>query len=126
MPFGGAGPLHATALAAQLGIERILCPRACGVLSALGLAAAALRAATRPAPSRRRASSALLARARAQLGAEPRARARAATRFATAASPSSSPSTPPPDAARTSLRERFEAAHEREFGYRDATRRSSW
>jgi N-methylhydantoinase A len=43
MPFGGAGPLHAAALAGQLGIERILCPRACGVLSALGLAAAAPR-----------------------------------------------------------------------------------
>jgi N-methylhydantoinase A len=43
MPFGGAGPLHAAALAEALGIERILCPRACGVLSALGLAAAAPR-----------------------------------------------------------------------------------
>jgi N-methylhydantoinase A len=40
MPFGGAGPLHAGALACELGIERILCPGACGVLSALGLAAA--------------------------------------------------------------------------------------
>ena len=43
LPFGGAGPLHATALATQLGIRRILCPRASGVLSALGLAAAAPR-----------------------------------------------------------------------------------
>jgi N-methylhydantoinase A len=43
MPFGGAGPLHAAALAEELGIERILCPRASGVLSALGLAAAAPR-----------------------------------------------------------------------------------
>jgi N-methylhydantoinase A len=30
-------------MAAELGIERVLCPRACGVLSALGLAAAAPR-----------------------------------------------------------------------------------
>jgi N-methylhydantoinase A len=37
LPFGGAGPLHACAIAAELGIERILCPRAGGVLSALGL-----------------------------------------------------------------------------------------
>jgi N-methylhydantoinase A len=44
MPFGGAGPLHAAALAQALGIDRILCPRACGVLSALGLAGAAPRA----------------------------------------------------------------------------------
>ncbi len=43
MPFGGAGPLHAAALARQLGISRVLCPRASGVLCALGLAAAAPR-----------------------------------------------------------------------------------
>jgi N-methylhydantoinase A len=43
MPFGGAGPLHAASMATELGIERVLCPRACGVLSALGLAAAAPR-----------------------------------------------------------------------------------
>ena len=43
MPFGGAGPLHAAALARELGISRVLCPRASGVLSALGLAAAAAR-----------------------------------------------------------------------------------
>lgn len=43
MPFGGAGPLHACSMAQELGIERVLCPRASGVLSALGLAAAAPR-----------------------------------------------------------------------------------
>jgi N-methylhydantoinase A len=43
MPFGGAGPLHAAALARELGIRRILVPRASGVLCALGLAAAAPR-----------------------------------------------------------------------------------
>jgi N-methylhydantoinase A len=39
LPFGGAGPMHAAAIAAELGIERILCPRVGGVLSALGLCA---------------------------------------------------------------------------------------
>jgi len=39
LPFGGAGPMHAAAIAAELGIERILCPRTGGVLSALGLCA---------------------------------------------------------------------------------------
>jgi N-methylhydantoinase A len=39
MPFGGAGPMHAAALARELEVERILCPRASGVLSALGLIA---------------------------------------------------------------------------------------
>jgi N-methylhydantoinase A len=36
--FGGAGPLHACDLAAELGIETVLVPAAAGVLSALGLA----------------------------------------------------------------------------------------
>lgn len=39
LPFGGAGPMHAAEIAAELGVERILCPRAGGVLSALGLCA---------------------------------------------------------------------------------------
>jgi N-methylhydantoinase A len=37
--FGGAGPLHACALAEELGIEVVLVPEAAGVLSALGLVA---------------------------------------------------------------------------------------
>ena len=36
--FGGAGPLHACALAEELGIDTVLVPEAAGVLSALGLA----------------------------------------------------------------------------------------
>jgi N-methylhydantoinase A len=35
--FGGAGPLHACALAEELGVETVLVPAAAGVLSALGL-----------------------------------------------------------------------------------------
>ncbi len=38
--FGGAGPMHAAALADRLDIETVLVPRANGVLSALGLLAA--------------------------------------------------------------------------------------
>jgi N-methylhydantoinase A len=41
--FGGAGPLHACALAEELGMVRVLVPLASGTLSALGLAAADLR-----------------------------------------------------------------------------------
>lgn len=41
--FGGGGPLHACALADQLGMTRILVPPHAGVLSALGLAIAAER-----------------------------------------------------------------------------------
>jgi N-methylhydantoinase A len=43
LPFGGAGPMHAAALAGELEISRIVCPRASGVLSALGLIAAGRR-----------------------------------------------------------------------------------
>lgn len=44
VPFGGAGPLHACALADLLGIRRILIPNAPGILCADGLLAAELRA----------------------------------------------------------------------------------
>ena len=37
MPFGGAGPLHAAAIADELGMTRILIPPASGVLSAVGM-----------------------------------------------------------------------------------------
>jgi N-methylhydantoinase A len=37
VPFGGAGPLHAAAIADELGMTRIVVPQASGVLSALGL-----------------------------------------------------------------------------------------
>ncbi|MBW3590381.1 MAG: hydantoinase/oxoprolinase family protein, partial [Actinobacteria bacterium] len=43
LAFGGAGPLHACALAEELGMTVVLVPRACGVLSALGLALGDLR-----------------------------------------------------------------------------------
>jgi N-methylhydantoinase A len=41
--FGGAGPLHATALARELGITRVLVPPAPGTLAALGLLVASRR-----------------------------------------------------------------------------------
>jgi N-methylhydantoinase A len=37
VPFGGAGPLHAAAIAEELAMSRIVVPQASGVLSALGL-----------------------------------------------------------------------------------------
>ncbi len=37
LAFGGAGGLHAAQIADELGIDTILCPRASGVLAALGL-----------------------------------------------------------------------------------------
>jgi N-methylhydantoinase A len=117
LAFGGAGPLHATGVAASLGITRILCPRACGVLSALGLAAA---------PPRRDATGSfeaarpdvLLERARATLGGDPVAsRVRYALRYAGQSFELAVDARV--DAAEAELAERFAAAHEREYGYRD-------
>ena len=43
LAFGGAGPLHACALASSLGIQRVLIPSAPGALSAIGILDADLR-----------------------------------------------------------------------------------
>ena len=43
LAFGGAGGMHACSVAEELGMERVLVPRAGGVLSALGLAISDLR-----------------------------------------------------------------------------------
>jgi N-methylhydantoinase A len=118
MPFGGAGPLHATSLAAQLGIERVICPPGAGVLSALGLAAAAPR---RDATGSFEAArvDALRERARAALGAQPiRERVRYALRYRGQSFELAVDA--PADAASGLLRELFEEAHERAFGYRDS------
>jgi N-methylhydantoinase A len=42
--FGGAGPLHAVSIAAELGVRRVLVPEAPGILCALGLLATDMRA----------------------------------------------------------------------------------
>ncbi len=42
--FGGAGPLHATALARELGVSTVIVPRSPGALAALGLLVATRRA----------------------------------------------------------------------------------
>jgi N-methylhydantoinase A len=130
MAFGGAGPLHAATMASELGISRVLCPRAAGVLCALGLAGAPPRrdAArtvllsgselnTRQITSER---DALIARASADLGARAlRSRVRYELRyhgqsFELAIQPPAR-QTPGPG----SLREAFERAHEERYGYRD-------
>lgn len=41
--FGGAGPMHAAAIAEALEIRRVVCPAACGVLSAWGISVAGPR-----------------------------------------------------------------------------------
>ena len=126
MPFGGAGPMHAAALAEELGMERILCPRASGVLSALGLIAS----------ERRRDTARTVLLSGAELTAERIAAEVAELRESIAAGlPEAAPEAtyelryrgqafelgvpgpPRPDPAE--LAERFAAEHERRYGYRD-------
>jgi N-methylhydantoinase A len=138
LPFGGAGPLHAAALARELGIRSILCPRASGVLCALGLAAAAPRrdaartvmlageelSARRLTAERdalvRRASEALAATgSRDRVDGEPaRVRVRYELRYRGQSFELTVDEDEPVDP--ETLRESFARAHERRYGYRDA------
>ena len=131
MGFGGAGPLHAATMAQELGITRVLCPRASGVLSALGLAAAPARrdvsrtvmladdagSDERLAKERER----LLGRAYAELGApagEPvNVRVRYELRYA--GQSFELPVEVAEPASFGALVEAFGAAHERRYGYRE-------
>ncbi len=134
MAFGGAGPLHAAAMARELGVQSILCPSVGGVLCALGLAGAAARrdaartvmlsgdalAGGRIAAER----DSLVERARADLEEEPvRTRVRYEMRyvgqsFELAVEPEAADEDHPPDPVR--LRELFERAHEGRYGYSEA------
>ncbi len=126
LPFGGAGPMHAAALAAELGIDRILCPRAGGVLSALGLCASDRRRDTARTvmlsgadlTAKRIAAEVdeLTARLDGELaGAEPEVVYE--MRYAGQAFelPVPGPTRPDPG----DLEARFEQAHEERYGHRD-------
>ncbi len=135
LAFGGAGPLHAAALAEQLGISRLLCPRASGVLSALGLAAAAprrdqarsvlLRGVSLTAERLLGECEVLLQRAGAELGAAPvRARLRCELRyvgqsFELAVDEELALDGAPAGLGPEQLREAFAREHERRYGYSD-------
>jgi N-methylhydantoinase A len=129
LPFGGAGPLHATQIAEELGIDTIVCPRASGVLSAVGLVVSPRRrdvqqsvlltgeALTADAVSQavadlgERARNAL-GEDEARLGATYELRYKGQA-FELAISASTEPE---PE----QLREAFEAQHEDRYGYSDS------
>jgi N-methylhydantoinase A len=126
LPFGGAGPMHAAAIAAELGIERILCPRAGGVLSALGLCASDRRRDTArtvmlqgPGLTAERVGrevAGLISQTgRGLTGAEPEVVYEMRYRGQAFELPVPGPAAPDP----VDLRERFAAAHEERYGYRD-------
>jgi N-methylhydantoinase A len=128
LAFGGAGGLHAAQIAAELGIAHIVCPRASGVLAALGLVVSPRRRDVQrsvflsgdalSADAVAGVAAELGEQARdelhepdAELGAVYELRYRGqAFELAVAGS-----LTPSPD----ELREGFEALHEERYGYRD-------
>ena len=125
LPFGGAGPMHAAEIAAELEIDRILCPRAGGVLSALGLCASDRRRDTARTVmlsgedfTAERVAAAVEELA-AGLGADRDAKPEVTyeMRYAGQAFelPVSGSTRPDP----TDLAERFAEAHEQLYGHRD-------
>ncbi len=128
LAFGGAGPLHAAAIASELGITQIVCPRASGVLAALGLVVSPRRRDVQRSVFL--GGEALTAEAVAEIVAElgsaareqlhePEADLRAVYElryrgqaFELAVEAGLEPS---PD----ELREAFESLHEARYGYRD-------
>jgi N-methylhydantoinase A len=128
LAFGGAGPLHAAAIADELGMGTILCPRASGVLSALGLAAADRRATEQRTvllagdeltdDALAGARDELADAARATLGAQD-ARVELAhdVRYRGQAHELTVRDLAQPELG--ALREAFEALHEERYGYRD-------
>jgi N-methylhydantoinase A/oxoprolinase/acetone carboxylase beta subunit len=116
LAFGGAGPLHAAAIAEELGMTKILVPRASGVLSALGLAAADRRAdAQRTVLGSDDAGvEALRDEVAAALGGEPEIEVAWDLRYH-----GQSHELTVRGAEREELRERFEALHEERYGHRD-------
>jgi N-methylhydantoinase A len=119
--FGGAGPMHACALAQELGMATVLVPRASGVLSALGLALSDVRRDyARPllsaldeleAEELERAFEQLEERAAADLDA-PALQRRADLRYRGQSFELTVPADDP-----AALAARFHAAHERRYGY---------
>jgi N-methylhydantoinase A len=136
--FGGAGPLHAVAIAEELGIERVVVPRASGVLAALGLVVAPRRRDAQRSVLRSGAEltaeavaadvAELADAARAALG-EPHAaiattyelRYRGQAFELAVSTPGFASGAPADEPAidTAALREAFEAAHAERYGYRD-------
>ena len=127
LPFGGAGPMHAAAIAAELGIETILCPRAGGVISALGLCASERRRDTARTlmlsggelTEERIAAEVGAMVAEASVGLEEAVEARVVYKLRYAGQAFELPVPGPVDPDPTELVEGFERAHEERYGHRD-------
>lgn len=120
--FGGAGPMHACALAEELGIVTVLVPRASGVLSALGLAISDVRrddvrphltTLSQADASELRADFEEMEQDARGVLDDPTFRRRADLRYRGQAFELTVDAEP-----LDGLEERFHAAHERRYGYR--------
>ncbi len=129
LAFGGAGGLHAADIAEELGITTILCPRASGVLAALGMVVSPRRRDVQRTVLK--TGDDLTAAAIAELVAELGDQARGALgesaaklsatyelRYRGQAFELAIPGATEPDP--RDLREAFETEHEDRYGYRDS------
>ena len=124
--FGGAGPMHAARVAAELAVETVLCPQAAGVLSALGLVVSGRRRdfarsllLSGQDLTRDRIEAALSDLETEALDEMPGAKIEASydLRYRGQAFelPIEAPGRPSPD----DLRRRFDRAHDERYGYSD-------
>jgi N-methylhydantoinase A len=128
MAFGGAGPLHATDIADELGMNKILCPRHSGVLAALGLVVSERRRDAQRTvllsgdaladEAIGREADALGQTARQALG-EPEARLDATYEMRYRGQSFELPIPGAPSESAAELRRRFEAAHAERYAFRD-------
>jgi len=129
LAFGGAGPLHAASIAAELDMNRVLVPPSSGVLSAVGLIASEprrdlvrsvlLSGEEFTSDAAADAVESLVARGGDELAGDgqPDVRAGYDLRYAGQAFELTIPGDPRPDSA--DLRRAFDAAHEERYGYSD-------
>ena len=127
--FGGAGGLHAAAIAAELGIGEIVCPRASGVLAALGLVISPRRRDVQrsvflggealTAEAVAEVADELAEQAREQIGESDGVQLSAIFELRYRGQAFELPVADVPHADPVRLRERFEALHEERYGYRD-------
>ncbi len=129
LAFGGAGPLHAPAIAEELGITEILCPAASGVLAALGLVVSPRRRDVQRTVllsgdelRRERIAATVqeLARAGREALGEEAAEITATYELRYRGQAFELPVEAGPESGPEELRAAFEALHEERYGYRDA------
>jgi N-methylhydantoinase A len=128
--FGGAGPLHAVAIAEELGMSRLVVPAASGVLSALGLAVSerrhdVVRSLLLSVEGLSREAIAAAVRELGELGRRelgaPGAELRASYELRYVGQAFELPVEAGLDPEPSALRVAFDSAHEERYGYADAS-----